>query len=78
MGKLGLVLVNVAESIGTITPAAMYEREAARYIKLGVNELRNFVNTGRIPARKHPGRKVRIFLKIDLDSYLESLEREVV
>ena len=73
---MSLVLVDMAKNISPITPAAMYERDAAKYIKLGVNELRNFVKTGLIAARKHPGRKIRIFLKADLDQYLESLERE--
>ncbi len=52
------------------------ERDAAKYLKLSVNDLRRFVDNGRITARRHPGRSRRIYLKADLDHYLESLEKE--
>ncbi len=70
-----LVLVSMVKEIGDVQPAALYEREAARYLKLSVNELRTCVRTGRIPARRHAGRSRRIYLKSDLDNYLESLDR---
>jgi excisionase family DNA binding protein len=73
---VSLVLVNVIKEIGSIQPAAMYERDAAKYLKLSVNDLRKFVEDGRIIARKHPGRSRRLYLKMDLDDYLRSLEQE--
>jgi excisionase family DNA binding protein len=72
------MLVNLVKEIGEIQPAAMYEKDAARYLKLSVNELRRFANEGRIPARQHPGRSRRIYLKQDLDEYLTSLPKEGV
>jgi excisionase family DNA binding protein len=73
---MSLMLVNVIKEIGSIQPAAMYERDAAKYLKLSVNDLRKFVDDGRIVARRHPGRSRRLYLKMDLDDYLQSLEQE--
>ena len=72
------MLVNMVKKVGEIQPAAMYEHDAAKYLKLSVNDLRKFVHEGRIIARKHPGRSRRIYLKSDLDEYLQSLEKEGV
>jgi hypothetical protein len=74
----GLVLVSMVKEIGEIQPAAMYEHDAARYLKLSVNDLRIFVRVGTIVARRHPNRSRRIYLKSDLDRYLESLKHEGV
>jgi excisionase family DNA binding protein len=71
-----LMLVSVVKELADVQPAAMYEKEAARYLKLSVNDLRRFANDGRIVARRHPGRSRRIYLKADLDRYLESLPKE--
>ena len=73
-----LKLVSMVDDIAEVQPAAMYEREAARYLKLSVNDLRLFAKSGAIVARFHPGRTRRIYLKSDLDRYLESLRHEVV
>ncbi len=71
-----LMLVSMIKDVGEVQPAAMYEREAARYLKLSVNDLRRFATDGRVVARRHPGRSRRIYLKADLDRYLESLPQE--
>jgi len=71
-----LVLVPMVKEIGEMQPGAMFECEAAKYLKLSVNELRKFVRIGLIPARHHPERRRRIYLRSDLDHYLESLPRE--
>ena len=73
-----LVLVPLVQEIDRVQPAAMYERDAAKYLKLSVNDLRLFAKQGAIVARRHPGRSRRIYLRADLDRYLESLEREGV
>ena len=73
---MSLMLVSVVKEIGSIQPAAMYERDAAKYLKLSANSLREFVSRGIITARQHPGRSRRIFLKADLDRYLEGLPKE--
>lgn len=74
-GKMALVLMETDE-VGKIQPGAMQEKNAARYLKLSVNDLRDFVRRGIIAARRHPGRVRRIYLRADLDRYLESLDRE--
>jgi hypothetical protein len=56
-----------------ITPAVMYEAEAARYIMLGIHDFRKLVAEGVIPCRTHPGRVRKIYLKADLDAYLFGL-----
>jgi hypothetical protein len=56
-----------------LTPAVMYESEAAKYIMLGIHDFRRFVVAGTIPSRTHPGRKRKIYLKADLDIYLLGL-----
>ena len=71
-----LLLVSMVEEVGRIQPAAMYERDAAKYLKLSVNDLRHFVSDGTIKARRHPGRSRRIYLRSDLDCYLQTLECE--
>ena len=72
MGALTLVsLPRVTE----LEPAALYEREAARYVKISLRSLRELSSAGRIPAYHHPGRVRKIYLKIDLDEYLRSLQR---
>jgi hypothetical protein len=68
----------MVKEIGDVQPAAMYEHDAARYLKLSVNDVRAFVRTGAIVARRHPNRSRRIYLRSDLDRYLESLKREEV
>lgn len=73
-----LMLVSLVKELAEIQPAAMYEREAAKYVKLSVNTLREFADSGRIVTRQHPGRSRRIYLKSDLDAYLESLPKESV
>ncbi len=73
-----LMLVSMVNEIGEVQPAAMYEREAARYLKPSVNDLRIFAKTGLIVVRRHPNRSRRIYIKADLDRYLQSLKQEVV
>ena len=71
---MGLTLVSIPR-LAELEPAALYEKEAARYCKLSLQSLRELASVGRIPARRHAGRTRRIYLKVDLDHYLESLER---
>jgi excisionase family DNA binding protein len=71
-----LMLIPRVDVISEIQPVVLYEHEAAKYIKLSVNDLRQFVKDGRITARRHPGRTRRIYLTADLDRYLDGLEKE--
>lgn len=72
---MSLTVISVIEDIKKVEPAAMYAKQAARYINIGINEFRIMVRNGIIPARKHAGRKHCIYLKSDLDEYLGSLPK---
>jgi len=66
-----LRLVSIKDDIREIQPAAMREKIAARYVHLSINTFRQKVHDGEIVA--HRRGKQRLFLKWDLDSYLNSL-----
>jgi hypothetical protein len=70
-----LALMPVVEHLDQITPAAMYEVVAAKYLKLGIHDFRKLVDKGAIVFRTHPGRIRRIYLKSDLDEYLSRLPK---
>lgn len=70
-----LALVPLVDRLLPLTPAVMYENAAAKYVLLGIHEFRKLVDRGVIRFRRHPGRKRRIYLKADLDSYLSQLPR---
>ncbi|HEY3128315.1 MAG TPA: hypothetical protein VGL91_02570 [Acidobacteriota bacterium] len=70
-----LTLVPIIETQKTIPPAALYERDAAFYLKLSIHAFRSLVRAGTIPFRNHIGRKRRIYLRDDLDLYLSRLPR---
>lgn len=75
---MSLTLVDLPSRGDSIERGALREREAARYINLGLVAFRELVRRGVVPARRHPGRMRRIYLKADLNRYLETLpvERE--
>ena len=52
---MSLTLVSVQPLLG-LEPAALYEKDAARYCKLSLQSLRELAATGQIQARRHPGR----------------------
>ncbi|HEY2930885.1 MAG TPA: hypothetical protein VGK99_03995 [Acidobacteriota bacterium] len=58
-----------------IHPAVMYEKEAAKYVRLGIHQFLRLVNAEKIPCRNHEGGMRRIYLKADLDNYLQALPR---
>ncbi len=68
-----LMLVPVVNHLEPQTSAVMYEVAAAKYMMLGIHNFRKLVAAGRIPYRTHPGRRRRIYLKSDLDSFLLNL-----
>lgn len=69
-----LALLPIADGV-TVPQAALYEKEAARYIKINIHGFRSLVNDGLIPYRTHIGMTRRIFLCSDLDRYLSKLEK---
>lgn len=68
-----LVLVRAQRNLSPLTPAVLYEVAAAKYVKIDIATFRDFVRSGVIPARTHPGRTRSIYLKEDLDGYLRNL-----
>jgi hypothetical protein len=53
----------------------MYEVAAARYMHIAIQEFREKVKAGEITCRHWPGKKRRIYLRMDLDDYLSRLEK---
>ena len=47
--------------------------EAARYLGVSNNTLRNWENAGKIEARRHPVNSYRLFMKDELDALLSQL-----
>lgn len=48
--------------------------EAAEYLGVSPNTLRNWVNAGKIAAMRHPVNGYRLFKREDLDEFLEQVE----
>jgi excisionase family DNA binding protein len=48
--------------------------DAAEYLGVSPNTLRNWENAGKIDAHRHPVNGYRLFKKEDLDSLLEMLD----
>ncbi len=66
-----LKLCNVPEEVKEATPLVVYTKEAARMVKVSVNEFRRMVKRGDIKARVRGDRL--LFLVSDLEKYLRSL-----
>jgi MerR family transcriptional regulator, copper efflux regulator len=49
--------------------------EAAEYLGVSPNTLRNWERTGKILAQRHPVNRYRLFRQQDLDSLLSQVER---
>jgi DNA (cytosine-5)-methyltransferase 1 len=49
--------------------------EAADYLGVSPNTLRNWENAGKIVAHRHPVNRYRLFRREDLDALLEQVER---
>jgi excisionase family DNA binding protein len=69
-----LALVSVHDRIITPQPAAFHELAAAKYVGMCRTKFRELVRDGRVPYAEHANGKIRIYLRADLDAYLESLK----
>ena len=49
--------------------------EAAEYLGVSPNTLRNWESAGKITARRHPVNDYRLFRREDLDAVLKEVER---
>ena len=50
-------------------------KEAADYLGVAKNTLRNWEHAGKIPVHRHPVNRYRLFKVSDLDDLLERAER---
>lgn len=75
--KLMLVPQETAGKRG-IPPALMRERDAAKYLCLGLPRFRELVKSGAITVRRHKDGRQCVYLREDLDQYARSLEFMVV
>jgi hypothetical protein len=69
-----LALVPIADKHGA-APAAMHELAAARYLGMNKTAFRELIMGGVIPYSVHLNGKRRIYLKVDLDAYLDNLTK---
>jgi len=51
--------------------------EAARILGVSQNTLRAWAESGKIPVRRNPANRYRLFLRRDLDRFLAKLARPV-
>ena len=65
------VLCIVPDDVREPGPGAFREREAAKYVRMNINDFRKAVKEGLIPFRIRSIQ--RLYLKKDLDDYLEAL-----
>ena len=78
MTGANLALVPIIEQPKTYPPAAMHELDAARYVGTNRTQFRELVFGGHIPYTMHLNGKRRIYLRRDLDLYLESLPKHIM
>ena len=78
MSSANLALVPIIEQPKASPPAAMHELDAARYIGTNRTQFRELVFAGHIPYTMHLNGKRRIYLRRDLDLYLESLPKHIM
>ena len=68
-----LELVPVHDKVPDPQPAAFHEGAAAKYVGMCRTMFRDIVRDGLIPYAYHANGQTRIYLRSDLDAYLESL-----
>ncbi len=73
-----LALLPVNDDVKTAVPAAMHELAAARYLGMNRTSFRELVFSGVIPYTSHINGKRRIYLRSDLDRYLNGLTRHIM
>jgi excisionase family DNA binding protein len=69
--------VNTASTGRQVTKLRDYLRisEAADYLGVSPNTLRNWENAGKILAHRHPVNRYRLFRREELDALLKRVER---
>lgn len=70
-----LTLVSVNDRVSAANPAAFHEMAAAKYIGTNRTQFRQLMFAGIIPFTTHMNGRSRLYLRADLDAYLESLPK---
>ena len=78
MSGANLALVPIIQQPKASPPAALHELDAARYIGTNRTSFRELVMPGHIPYTMHLNGKRRIYLRRDLDLYLEALPKHIM
>ena len=68
-----LVLAPEYDRIPDLKPALLHELAAAQYLGMCRTKFRGLVKSGLIPFAQHVNGSTRIYLRGDLDAYIESL-----
>ena len=68
-----LKLVSVHDRVRDPLPAAFHEAAAAKYAGTCKTKFRELVKGGVIPYAEHRNGTAKIYLRADIDAYLESL-----
>ncbi len=70
---MGLGLVSVPRNVSV--RGAYRVAQAAWYCNVSINDFRDWVRRGLIFPRIMPGRKLKVYLREDLDAFLDRLPR---
>ena len=53
-------------------------KDAAEYLGVSINTLRNWANEGKFPVHRNPINNYRLIKKVDLDQLMEQVEKSAV
>jgi flagellar biosynthesis GTPase FlhF len=68
-----LALIPVTDRIDAAEQLLIYERTAAKILKISINDFRELVDLSVIPFRLHRGRSKRLYFVDDLRAYVKDL-----
>lgn len=68
-----LALIPVTDRIDAAEQLLIYERTAAKILKISINDFRELVDLSVIPFRLHRGRSKRLYFVDDLRAYVRDL-----
>jgi hypothetical protein len=68
-----LALMPIIDKVDAAEPLLVYERTAAKILKISISDFRELVNHSVIPYRLHGGRSKRLYFVDDLRAYIGQL-----
>ena len=69
-----LALVPLTDRIDAAEQLLVYEKTAAKILKISINDFRKLVDRSVVPYRLHNGRSKRLYFVDDLRTYARSLQ----